>query len=48
MFINSGMVDPARLRSLVAAIPDSAYTRYPNLSRTGVEKAVEDFLADAP
>jgi hypothetical protein len=45
-FVRSGMVDPARFRSLVAAIPDSAYARYPSLSRGGVERAVEDFLAE--
>jgi hypothetical protein len=45
-FIRGGLVDPRRFRSLVAAIPGSAYARYPNLSRAGVEKAVEDFLAE--
>lgn len=45
-FVKSGMVDPAKLRSLVAAIPDSAYARYPHLSRAGVEKAVETFRPD--
>jgi len=44
-FIRSGMVDPGQFRSLVAEIPDSAYARYPSLSRTGVEAAVEAFLA---
>jgi hypothetical protein len=44
-FIRSGMVDPKKLRSLSAAIPDSAYAKYPNLSRHGVENAVETFLA---
>ena len=43
-FIDSGMVDPREFRSLVAAIPDSAYARYPSLSRGGVENAVETFL----
>ena len=43
-FIRSEMVDPEKLRSLVAAIPDAAYARYPNLSRAGVENAVESFL----
>jgi hypothetical protein len=46
-FVGCGMVDPAKFRSLVAAIPDSSYARYPNLSRTGVERAVEAFLAEA-
>lgn len=44
-FVSSGLVDPGTLRSLVAAIPDSAYARYPQLSRAGVERAVADFLA---
>ena len=45
-FIRSGLVDVQTLRSLVTAIPESAYAKYPNLSRSGVEKAVESFLAD--
>ena len=45
-FVRSGMVDPARLRGLVAAIPESAYARYPNLSRAAVGRAVEMFLGD--
>jgi hypothetical protein len=40
----SGKVDPSKFRSLVAAIPDSAYAKYPSLSRGGVEEAVESFL----
>ncbi|MGA7303339.1 MAG: DUF6036 family nucleotidyltransferase [Rhodothermales bacterium] len=43
-FIRTGMVDPDKLRSLTAAIPDSAYARYPALSRTAIEHAVEGFL----
>ncbi len=43
-FIRSGMVDPAKLKVLVAAIPDAAYARYPNLSRKGIENAVQHFL----
>jgi len=46
-FIQSGMVEPDRLRSLVAQIPESAYSRYPSLSPVGVTKAVADFLARA-
>ena len=46
-FLRSGMVDPRRFRSLVAAIPDSTYARYPSLSRAGVEAAVDTFLAEA-
>jgi hypothetical protein len=45
-FINSGMVDPKKLRLLVAAIPDSAYARYPSLSRGGIENAIETFLME--
>jgi hypothetical protein len=45
-FIRSEMVDPKKLRSLVAAIPDTAYAKYPALSRRGIEAAVEDFLKE--
>jgi len=45
-FLGSGMVDGERLRGLVASIPDSAYARYPSLSRAGVERAVDTFLAE--
>ena len=45
-FMSSGLVDAGKLRSLVTAIPDSAYARHPNLSRAGVETAVEGFLAE--
>jgi hypothetical protein len=44
-FARSGMVDAGRFRELVASIPDTAYARYPNLSRDGVDAAVEAFLA---
>jgi len=43
-FIRGGLVEVQKLQSLVSGIPDSAYARYPNLSRAGVERAVEDFL----
>jgi len=43
-FLKSGMVEPARLRALVEAIPASAYAKYPNLSRAAVLQAVEAFL----
>lgn len=43
-FVRCGMVDPKRFRDLVAAIPDSAYAKYPSLSKRGVEGAVEAFL----
>ncbi|MCK4776427.1 MAG: hypothetical protein KAT30_16640 [Candidatus Krumholzibacteria bacterium] len=45
-FISSGIVDPRKLRSLVAAIPDSAYARYPSVSRGGIENAIETFLME--
>ena len=45
-FVRMGLVDPRRFRNLVAGIPDSAYARYPSLSRSGVEEAVEIFLAE--
>jgi len=44
-FIESGMVDPARFRDLVERIPDSEYSRYPNLTPEGVRAAVADFFA---
>jgi hypothetical protein len=47
-FVRSGMVDLGRFRSLVTAIPDSAYVRYPSLSRAEVEKAIERFIAETP
>jgi hypothetical protein len=45
-FIHSKMVDPGKLSSLVSAIPESAYARYPSLSRGGVDSAVRSFLDD--
>jgi hypothetical protein len=44
-FVRSGMVEPERFRSLVSAVPDSAYARYPSINRDGVEQAVDSFLA---
>jgi hypothetical protein len=44
-FVRSGMVEPGVFRSLVAKIPDSAYARYPALSRGAVESAVEAFFS---
>ena len=44
-FVRSGMVDPQRLRILATAVPGSAYAKYPSLSRSEVEEAVEAFLA---
>ena len=46
-FIDDGLVDPEKFRSLVAAIPDSMYARYPALSRSGIDSAVESFLSEA-
>ena len=43
-FVSHGMVDPQKLKSLVEAVPDSAYARYPNLTRTAVEAAIDDFV----
>ncbi len=45
-FIKSGLVDGERFRSLVRDISDSAYAKYPRLSRRGVENAVDAFLSD--
>jgi hypothetical protein len=39
------MVDPRKFRTLVEQIPDSAYARFPSLSRSAVREAVEQFLA---
>lgn len=47
-FVASEMVDPSRLSALVAEIPDAAYAGYPNLSRRGVESALESFVASLP
>ena len=44
-FVASGMVDSPRFRSLVGEIPESAYAKYPNLSRTAVLAAVNEFLS---
>lgn len=44
-FLRSGMVEPGRLRTLVAQIPESSYARYPSLSRAAVASAVESFLS---
>jgi hypothetical protein len=42
-FAARGMVDPKRLRALVARIPESAYARYPQLSAADVRQVVDDF-----
>jgi hypothetical protein len=44
-FLDDGLVEAERFRELVRAIPDESYSRYPNLSRAGVETAVEQFLS---
>lgn len=47
-FIASRMVDAERFRALVGEIPESAYARYPALSRDAVVDAVEHFLSRGP
>lgn len=44
-FLGSGMVEADRFRSLVHEIPESAYSRYPALSRQAVIEATDDFLS---
>jgi hypothetical protein len=44
-FVKSGMVDPRQFRELVEGIPDSAYSKYPNLSRDSVRAAVDEVLS---
>ncbi len=44
-FLDSGMVDAARFRDLVNGIPDSAYSKYPTLSRQAVREAVDTFFS---
>lgn len=46
--VTSGMVDPRRFAELVAAIPDTVYSKYPRLSPQAVHAAVEGFLASLP
>jgi len=45
-FVESGMVDPERFRSLVKAIPAAAYSKYPALSKQAVLEAMEGFLSE--
>jgi hypothetical protein len=45
-FLSSGMVDADRFRSLVDRIPESAYAKYPTLSRKAVMGAVDDLLQE--
>ena len=43
-FIDTGLVDAVRFRTLVDAIPDSAFTKYPALSPQAIRDAVSAFL----
>jgi len=43
-FIDTGLVDVARLQTLVDAIPDSAFAKYPALSPAAIRDAVNAFL----
>ncbi len=43
-FLSSGMVEPGQFRQCVDQIPDSAYAKYPALSRDAVTKAVNGIL----
>lgn len=45
-FVDSGWVEVKKFRSLVEKIPESAYAKYPSLSRDAVLRAVEDFLRE--
>lgn len=44
-FLDSGMVDAGRFRSLVEGIPAAAYAKYPALSQDAVVEAVTSFLS---
>lgn len=44
-FLVRDMVDPETFRSLVNAIPDSVYAKYPALTAKAVREAVDGFLA---
>ena len=44
-FIDAGLVDAARFRDLVEAIPERVFAKYPALSREAVLRAVGAFLA---
>ena len=43
-FIDAGLVDAARFRDLVDAIPEAVFAKYPALSREAVLNAVQTFL----
>ena len=44
-FVDSGMVDAERFRTLVHEIPEATYSKYPALSRQAVLEAIDDFLS---
>lgn len=44
-FLASGMVDAGRFRSLVHEVPETAYAKYPALSRQAVVEAVDALLS---
>ena len=46
-FIDAGLVDAARFRELVDAIPETVFAKYPALSRKAVLNAVGAFLASS-
>lgn len=45
-YVESGWVQPRQLQALVRAIPESAFARYPTLTKRGIEAAVDGFLAE--
>lgn len=45
-FVGSGMVEVERFRELVEAVDESAYVKYPSLSREAVVASVRGFLAE--
>jgi hypothetical protein len=47
-FIESGLVEVERFRELVRRIPESAFARYPRLSKVALERSVEEFLSGLP
>ena len=45
-FLDGGMVDPATFSTLVHAIPETVYAKYPTLSARAVRETVDAFLSD--
>ena len=45
-FVSSGMVNVEKFRSLVGAIPDEVWSKYPRHSSRAVMQAVDEFLAE--